>query len=191
MSDSDGGLDQAVISGELDVTPPAPKDRPTTDPDGRPWQVPIAGVEVVRLQRITDHRGSLIEAINVAHDFWREPIVHCEYVVTAPGRIKGWGMHRKGYDRYVAADGRVRVVLFDGRTGSPTYENFAEFHFGDESPGLLRIPPGVWHANHNYGETDAVILVFPTLTYQHADPDKYRLDPHSAEIPFDWTLRDG
>jgi dTDP-4-dehydrorhamnose 3,5-epimerase len=191
MTDPATKLDASVVQGELEVTPAAPRDQPTTDPSGRPWQIPIEGVEVVHLQRHVDHRGSLIEAINVAQNFWREPIVHCEYVVTAPGRIKGWGMHKKSYDRYVAAHGRVRVVLFDGRTGSPTYENFAQFHFGDEAPGLLRIPPGVWHANQNYGETDAVILVFPTLTYQHSEPDKYRLDPQSGEIPFDWTLKDG
>jgi len=54
----------------------------------------------------------------------------------------------------------------------------------------VRIPPGVWHADQNTGDIDAVILNFPTRPYDPADPDKHRIDPHSGEIPFDWTLRD-
>ena len=31
---------------------------------------------------------------------------------------------------------------------------------------------------------------FPTRPYDHAEPDKYRIDPHSGLIPFDFTLPD-
>jgi dTDP-4-dehydrorhamnose 3,5-epimerase len=85
----------------------------------------------------------------------------------------------------------VRVVLFDGRTDAPSHRRLAEFHFADASPGLLRIPPGVWHADQNYGDNEVTVLNFPTRPYDHSNPDKYRIDPHSDEIPFDWSLRDG
>ena len=45
-------------------------------------------------------------------------------------------MHRQGDDRYLCANGRIRVVLYDGRPESPTYETVAQFHFGDEAPGF-------------------------------------------------------
>ena len=32
---------------------------------------------------------------------------------------------------------------------------------------------------------------FPTEPYDRETPDKYRIDPHSGEIPFDWSLPDG
>ena len=96
-----------------------------------------------------------------------------------------------GADRYVVADGPMRVVLFDGRANSPTHEQFAQFHFSGEAPGRLYIPPGVWHANQNYSDHEVTILVFPERTYDRADPDKYRVDPHSGVIPFDWDLPDG
>jgi dTDP-4-dehydrorhamnose 3,5-epimerase len=175
----------------LDVTPEVRKDRPDMGPDGRPISIGIAGVELHRTTRHVDHRGSLIELINFEHPFWREPIVHCEYVTTRPGRIKGWGMHKLSDDRYFIGDGRMRVVLFDGRVESESYERYAQFHFTEESPGLLRIPAGVWHANQNWGDRDATFLNFPTRPHDHADPDKYRVDPMSDEIPFDWTLREG
>jgi dTDP-4-dehydrorhamnose 3,5-epimerase len=174
---------RSLTNTAADVTPPAPKDRPAGS---------IDGVELVRLDRLVDHRGSLLEALNVdRQEFWSEPVVHLEYITVAPGRIKGWGMHKRSHDRYVMAHGRMKLVLFDGRTESPTYENFAVFHLGWEAPGLVRIPAGVWHAQQNYGDTDAIVLVFPTRTYNHEDPDKYRIDPHSGEIPYDWSLTDG
>lgn len=139
-----------------------------------------------------DHRGSVFEAINFSHPFWSEPVIHAEWVVTSPGRIKGWGMHLEGVDRYVVGSGRLRVVLYDGRSSSPSHRKFAEFHFSGESPGCLRIPTGVWHASQNYGLTEAIFVNFPTVPYAYADPDKYRIDPHDrSEIDFDWTLRDG
>jgi dTDP-4-dehydrorhamnose 3,5-epimerase len=61
----------------------------------------------------------------------------------------------------------------------------------EEARGLLLIPPGVWHGDQNYGERDAVMVNFPTRPFDRDDPDKARIDPHSGEIPFDWTLRDG
>jgi dTDP-4-dehydrorhamnose 3,5-epimerase len=178
-------------SEELEVSPPAERDRPTTRPDGTPTDVGILGVVVERLQRHVDHRGSLIELINFDHSFWHEPIVHCECVTTRAGAIKGWGMHKLGHDRYFVGSGRMRVVLFDGRVQSPTFERFAQFHFTEQSPGLLRIPAGVWHANQNWGDEDAQFLNFPTRGYDHAHPDKYRLDPVDGPIEFDWTLPAG
>jgi len=36
-------------------------------------------------------------------------------------------MHRLPADRYFAASGDVRIVLYDGRTESPTFGRFAQF----------------------------------------------------------------
>ena len=47
------------------------------------------------------------------------------------------------------------------------------------------------HADQNIGDREARLLNFPTRPYDRADPDKYRIDPHSGAIPFDWELRDG
>src|ERR1051325_9854154 len=142
----------------------------------------IDGVELVRLTPFTDHRGTLTEVFNPEHDFWSEPVVYSYYITIRPGRIKGWGMRRKQADRYFVAAGRVRVVLFDGRAESPTYEQFQQIYFSEEATGLLLIPPGVWHADQNWGDTDVAILNFPTCPYDHENPDKYRIDPHSGEI---------
>jgi dTDP-4-dehydrorhamnose 3,5-epimerase len=174
-----------------DVTPEAPRDAPTVDERGARVDVGIEGVVLERLTVHADDRGFLMELFNPAHEFWQEPIVYSYCVMIRPGRIKGWGMHRIQADRYAVLSGRVRVVLYDGRTDSPSYQRLAQFHFTEANPGLLRIPPGVWHADQNWGDSEALIANFPTHPYDRDSPDKYRIDPHSGEIPFDWSLSDG
>ena len=163
---------------------------PLRNPDGQPLSE-IEGVKVEVAIPYTDHRGALVEAINQENPFWDEPIVHAYKFTVRPGKIKGWGMHRLQTDRYFIVSGSVRIVLYDGREDSPTHKHLAEYTFADKVSGLVRIPPGVWHADQNIGEDEAVVINFPTVPHNRADPDKYRIDPHSGEIPFDWTLRDG
>jgi dTDP-4-dehydrorhamnose 3,5-epimerase len=150
----------------------------------------IEGVEVERVLPFSDHRGTLSEVVDLERHFWREPIVYSYAITIRPGRIKGWGMHRLQTDRYYLASGSVRVVLYDGRIDSPTHGLVQELQFTPESRGLVRIPPGVWHADQNWGSDDVLIMNFPTRPYQHADPDKYRIDQASGEIPFYFALAD-
>jgi dTDP-4-dehydrorhamnose 3,5-epimerase len=149
----------------------------------------IEGVEAERSRVFSDHRGNLSEVIDLTRSFWREPIVYSYAITVRPSRIKGWGMHKVQADRYYIAAGSVRVVLYDGRVESPTFQQFQEIHFTAHSTGVLRIPPGVWHADQNWGDEDVLIMNFPTHPYRHEDPDKYRIDLESGEIPFDFALR--
>jgi dTDP-4-dehydrorhamnose 3,5-epimerase len=181
--------DSPVTAPDLQVVPDAPPDTPTVGHRGE-LLTRIDGVELARLAPLVDHRGSLMEVIDFGAAFWREPVVYAYQVMVLPGRIKGWGMHKLQADRYFVFSGRLRVVLYDGRVRSPTHGRLAEFHFADDAPGLLRIPPGVWHADQNTGDHEARLLNFPTRAYDRDQPDKYRIDPHSGAIPFDWELRD-
>jgi dTDP-4-dehydrorhamnose 3,5-epimerase len=166
------------------------RDVPTVGEAGR-RRPQLDGVVVASAIVHADHRGTLMETVNFDNPFWEEPVLYGYSFTVAPGRIKGWGMHKRQTDRYVALAGRLRVVLYDGRPDSATFERFAEFAFADEAPGFLRIPPGVWHADQNTGEVPCRVLNFPTRPYDRDAPDKYRIDPASGEIPFDFTLRDG
>ena len=174
------------------IVPEVARDRPTVDAEGRRIDVTIEGVVVRRLGPIhVDHRGSLLEVMDARDPFWRDPIVYAYRFTVLPGRTKGWGMHELQTDRYLIVSGRLRVVLYDGRRTSTSFEELNQIHFADEAPGLLSIPPGVWHADQNIGDAEAAIINFPTRAYDRAKPDKYRIDPHGGEIPFDFTLRDG
>ncbi len=169
----------------------ARRDARTVDSGGELLAPSIGGVIVKRLTSHVDDRGGLTAVLDARDPFWAEPIVYAYEVTLNPGRIKGWGMHERQADRYFVASGSVRVVLFDGRESSPTAGALVQVHFSDRSQGLVSIPPGVWHASHNWDTTQAQIINFPTRPYDPDDPDKFRIDPHAGVIPFDWELRDG
>jgi dTDP-4-dehydrorhamnose 3,5-epimerase len=172
------------------VSPPGRRDGPSVDASGRPL-TEIEGVRVELLTPHADHRGSLLEIMDPTKPFWDEPVVYAYRFTIKPGRIKGWGMHKRQADRYFVCSGELRVVLFDGREDSPSHGRLTQFSFADRVSGLVRIPPGVWHADQNIGDQEAIVINFPTRAFDRNDPDKYRIDPHSGEIAFDWTLRDG
>lgn len=174
-----------------EIGPATPQDAATVDAEGRRLSMGIEGVVYARLVSHVDHRGSLTEIVNFDHEFWDEPVIYSYCFTIAPGRIKGWGMHHKQADRYFLASGNVRVVLYDGRVRSPSHGQFAQFHMTGATRALLLIPPGVWHADQNWGDTEAVMINHPTRPFDHADPDKHRIDPASGLIPFDFTLPDG
>jgi len=195
MSSSPRADDAAPIRSRYEladvVEPEAARDAPTVDAAGRRLASGIEGVVYSRTVSHADHRGSLTEVVNFDDPFWDEPIVYSYCFTIRPGRIKGWSMHRKQADRYFLVQGSVRVVLYDGRLKSPTHGAFAEFQMTEASRGRLLIPPGVWHADQNWGSTEAIMMNFPTRPFDRDTPDKHRIDPASGEIPFDFTLPDG
>lgn len=48
---------------------------------------------------------------------------------------------------------------------------------------LITIPSGIWHANRNIGETELIVMNFPTTAYDHTSPDKFELPLDTKEIP--------
>jgi len=167
------------------------RDRPTVDADSHELPAGIDGVEVRRLTTHADARGALTPVVDIRDPFWDEPIVYSYRFSILPGRIKGWGMHELQTDRYFIVSGSVRVVLFDGREDSRTSGAIVEANFTDRTPGLVKIPPGVWHADQNWGDVEAHVLNFPTRAYDPDRPDKFRIGPHDGTIPFEWAISDG
>ena len=50
---------------------------------------------------------------------------------------------------------------------------------------MLRIPPGVWHADINVGTRECVLMNHPTKPYDYEQPDRRTLPWNSPEIPVD------
>jgi dTDP-4-dehydrorhamnose 3,5-epimerase len=49
----------------------------------------------------------------------------------------------------------------------------------------------VCHGFKNIGTEEAIILNLPSEKYDYSSPDEHRVDPHTDDIPHDWTRRDG
>ena len=77
-----------------------------------------------------------------------------------------------------------RVVLYDARGDSPTRGQMNEFRIGTVRPGLIVIPPGVWHGVQNLHDGPSTLVNLVDRAYRYDDPDHWRLPPDTAEIPY-------
>jgi hypothetical protein len=39
------------------------------------------------------------------------------------------------------------------------------------------------------GVEEAIVVNCPTEVYSYAEPDEFRVDPFSTEVPYDWSLK--
>ncbi|HEX2085372.1 MAG TPA: dTDP-4-dehydrorhamnose 3,5-epimerase family protein [Solirubrobacteraceae bacterium] len=158
--------------------------RASVTPDGRPLSQLIDGVRIRPAVTHPDERGTLTEIFDPRWQFDDAPLVYVYQVTIRPGQDKGWTLHERQADRIFLSTGAIKVVLYDGREGSPTRGMLNEFVFGEERRALVRIPAGVWHALKNVGHSDAMFVNCPTEPYRHEDPDKWVLPHDNDLIPY-------
>jgi len=150
----------------------------------------IDGVHVKQLKVIADERGYLMEMMRADDPFFQR--FGQSYVSVAyPGVVKGWHYHKVQTDHFVIVKGMMKVVLYDLRDGSPTKGVLNEFFMGEKNPILVTIPPGVVHGMKGIGTEPAMLVNVPTEMYRYDQPDEFRIDPHSKDIPYDWSRKDG
>ena len=148
----------------------------------------IAGVQVKTLRVIPDERGRLMEILRSDDEMFLK--FGQLYMTTAhPGVVKGWHYHKKQVDNFAVVKGMIKLVLYDGREGSPTHGEINEFYLGVHNPQLVQIPALVLHGFKSVGAEEAIVLNCPTELYHHKDPDEFRVDPFSGEVPYDWAVK--
>lgn len=166
------------------------KDRKSADKNWNVQQDLIEGVRFKKLANVCDDRGTVCEIFRFDWMVSEEPIVHVFQTSTYPGRVKAWIVHRRHTDRLFVATGMLQIALYDDRVDSLTRGRINEFVLGELSPGLLVVPPGVYHGWKNIGGKESIVISLPTEPYDYDDPDVYRVDAHNGEIPYSWAPRD-
>jgi dTDP-4-dehydrorhamnose 3,5-epimerase len=168
----------AVITGR------AKKDASTVNPDGTRKASIIQGVLFRPAITHVDLRGQMCEINDVDWEINSFPMGWISMYSVRPGMAKGWVVHRKQDDRNFLARGRVKWVLYDDREDSPTYKMVTEMQLSEFNRGLMIIPHGVFHAVQNIGDEEALIIDMPSVSYDHHNPDKYRLPLQNDIIPY-------
>ena len=146
---------------------------------------PIDGLLVVPLRRIPDERGTILHMLR-ATDPHFEAFGEIYFSMIYPGVVKGWHRHREMTLNYACVHGRVKVVCYDDRVGSPTRGSLMEIFLGPENYSLVVIPPEVWNGHKGMGVEPA--LVANCATHAHDPSRSDRLDPFDNDIPYDWAI---
>jgi dTDP-4-dehydrorhamnose 3,5-epimerase len=150
----------------------------------------IDGVCVKPLKVIPDERGRLMEILRCDD---REFVGFGQIYMTTiyPGIVKAWHYHHKQIDHMAVVKGMMKLVLYDDREGSPTRGEVNEFFVGEHRPILVQIPRGVLHGIKGIGTEEAIVVNLVTEPYNREQPDEFRIEPHSAAIPYQWEVKEG
>jgi dTDP-4-dehydrorhamnose 3,5-epimerase len=91
------------------------------------------------------------------------------YSVQYPGVIKAWHRHAKQTDLWICLMGHIKVGVYreeDGAAWSAV--------IGEKRPGVLFIPPPLWHGAATVGHEPAGLFYYVTHKYDAASPDEQR-----------------
>jgi len=160
------------------------------DHDGKPRQPRIEGVQFRPTRPVPHEDGTVAEVARMEWDELDVPIVQVHITTTYPGRIRAWGLHQASTDRLFVVRGLVSIVVYDGRIDSPSVGQCNEFRVSERNPGLLVIPPYLYHGWKNIGIEEAFIINMPSDQYDHGGPDALDLPYDSSDatevVPFRW-----
>lgn len=162
----------------------AKQDQKTIDENRKVIHKLPIGVSFWEVETHVDDRGMVCEMYDTRWPWHKDPLVFTYFFTIRPGMVKGWGVHKKHEDRYFLVSGEMETVLYDGREDSETYGLVSKVYFSEHNRKLMNIPAGVWHADRNIGNTDLLVVNFPTIQYEHDSPDKYRLPLDNDIIPY-------
>ncbi len=171
-------LDQQMVHG-------ATRDNQSITSDWQPLQTNISGVVLREVKNVYKRSGGTLTELY--RQDWKTDQGTIDQVfqnILEPGQVSAWHMHEHTTDRLFVNLGSLKVVLFDGRNASPTRGVINEFCLGLQRPGLLVIPPGVWHGVKNIGSQVAALINMVDRAYAYDAPDHWRLPSDSDQIPF-------
>ncbi len=146
----------------------------------------IEGVIVKPLRKIPDERGAIMHMMR-ADDPEFEQFGEIYFSTIHPGVIKGWHIHTEMTLNYAVISGAIKLVLYDEREGSSSVGEIQEIFLGQDNYCLVKIPPMVWNGFKGIGTQTAIVANLASVA--HRPEEIQRLDPFSAEIPYDWRLK--
>jgi len=148
----------------------------------------IDGVEIIPLRQIPDERGKVMHMLRADAPHFEE-FGEIYFSVIEVGAIKAWHLHERMTINYAVPHGRIKLVVYDDRDGSPTKGDLEEIFLGEANYSLVTVPPFVWNGFKGIGEHAAIVANCATIPH---DPGEIvRLDPFSDKIPYDWAIKHG
>jgi len=126
----------------------------------------ILGIMIKTLIHQTDQRGMLMELFRSDElpDRLHPAMSYISY--TRPGIARGPHEHRYQTDIFCfIGPGEFKVMLWDNRLDSSTYQFYQIIDVGQTYPVQLIVPPGVVHGYRNISSVDGMVLNFPDRLY--------------------------
>ena len=146
----------------------------------------ISGVLIQPLKQIVDQRGAVLHMLRCDSPLF-QGFGEMYFSLVLPGAVKAWKRHRVMTQHFAVPLGKIRLVFYDAREGSPSQGRLEEHILGrPDHYCLVRIPPLLWYGFQGLGTTPA--LVANLTDYVHDPHEAEGLPLDSGDIPYGWKV---
>jgi dTDP-4-dehydrorhamnose 3,5-epimerase len=145
----------------------------------------IDGVVVTPLRQILDERGKVMHMLRNTDPFFKS-FGEIYFSTIHVGVVKAWHLHKKMTLNYAVVSGKIKFVLFDDRTDSPTRGEIQEIFLGTDNYCLVTVPPGIWNGFKGVGDETAIVANCASIPHDSTEIE--RLSPFSEKIPYQWDI---
>jgi len=144
----------------------------------------IKGVAIQPLKVIEDERGAVLHMLRADSPLFAG-FGEIYFSQVNPGVIKGWKRHTRMTQRYAVPVGKVKVVIYDDRKGSPTEGLTLEYLLGrPDDYKLLIIPPMVWYGFQGLSEAPSIICNCSDIPHDPGESEQ--MDVNAQLINYAW-----
>ena len=145
----------------------------------------ISGVKLIEKKIIVDDRGKILHMLRKDdHDFSKFGEIYFSYV--NPKKIKAWHLHKKMTLNYVAAYGKIKLVLYDNRETSETNGLVQEIILSNDNHILVSIPPMVWNGFCSADNNVAVLANCSDIPHDKEEIKRLAFD--DPIFPYKWII---
>ena len=146
----------------------------------------IKGVKIIEKKIISDSRGKILHMLrNDDKNFQKFGEIY--FSIAYPGVIKGWHEHTKQVQNYCVVDGMIKLVMYDNRKESGSYQKLQELFLGDENYCLVTIPTGIIMGYKCIGNKKSILANCSTLPHDPSEMISY--DPVGDKVPYNWEIK--
>lgn len=117
----------------------------------------IDGVVITELRQISDSRGAVLHMLRLGSPGF-VGFGECYFSEVAPGAVKAWKRHQRQTQNLAVPVGRLRLVVYDDRSESPTFGSLQVLELGRPDAYLrVTIPPRLWYGFAAIGASAALV----------------------------------
>ena len=142
----------------------------------------MEGVEIHPLNHIQVPKGDIYHALK-STDKGFSGFGEAYFSEIESGQTKGWKRHNRFPLNIIVIKGKIKFVVYDDRSDSPTKGQFLEIVLSpQENYGRLTLQPGLWMAFHGESNDTSMLLDIIPEPHDPSEADKKELN----EIPYEF-----
>ena len=146
----------------------------------------IKDIIITKLKIIADERGSVMHMLRNDSQVFKS-FGEVYFSTIYENKIKAWHIHKKMTLNYVAAFGKIKLVLYDDRKKSKTFGKIQEIFLSNQNHLLVSIPPNIWNGFTSADENLAVLANCSNIPHDKEEISRLNFD--DPKFPYKWNKK--